>query len=77
MKEGRTKEEKKGKKHTNSTIQHEADPCPPISRVVISMPGREVFWNGLDTCPKLTVALCLPVLGRNFPFLIDYKADNM
>lgn len=40
------------------------------------MPGTEGFWKGLDPCPKFTVALCLPGLGRNSPFSIEQAVDT-
>lgn len=40
------------------------------------MPGRKGFWKGLDPCPRFTVALCLPGLGRNFPFSIEQAVDT-
>lgn len=62
---------------TDSTAQHKADPCPPISRAFISILGRRAFWTGLHVSPKLIVPLCSPVLGRNFLFLIDLEAEKM
>lgn len=46
------------------------------SAVLFGVPGKEGFWKGLDPCPRLTVALCLPGLGRNFPFSKEQAADT-
>ena len=71
------KAEEEEEKDTDSTVQHKADPRPPVSRVFISIPGRQAFCTGLHMSPKLTVPLCSPVLGGNFLLLKDLEADKM
>lgn len=53
-------------------------PSPSYRQRVFRMPGgagvgERAFWKVPDKGPMLTVASCLPVLRRNFPFLIDYE----
>lgn len=71
----RGKEEKEGKTYTHSVMQHEATLPPISSGLSTCQDGRPPGKAGAG--PKLTAALCLPVLRRNFPFLMDGQADKM
>lgn len=57
-------------------MQQKADPC------LLSAEGLSTGQGGrppgkAGPGPKLTAALCLPILRRNFPSLMDGQADKM
>ena len=63
------KAEEEEERDTDSTVQHKADPRPPISRAFISIPGRQAYLDRPAQEPKAHGNLMFASPGKKLSLL--------